>query len=176
MTIRCLLAFPMLAIVTACASIENRDGRDTECDRHPACVKIIYPDDLGQPDVSQHSLDVNRPVGGGPAVVAFMVAEAHGKDTRITFKCQREADRSGRVDADCRTPLKNQGTEQWTLNVPADGRLHTATIPRHLRKCDEICEPGQRNCAERHCRYEYMVQDQAGNHIPLDPDMIIDPR
>lgn len=177
MKVRALLVLAAVLAITSCEVYRNgvvRGGlKCTPGDR----VEITYPVDGGQPTVSRDCLHVERPGNSTNVVVMFVVDQTNAKDTTITFKCQTEASDSADGAADCRTPLvTGNGDPQWVVNVAGNGRPHPVRIAGHLEKCDTECRPGQDQCMMDHCRYEFLVRDSAGQHVPLDPEFITDPK
>lgn len=177
MKIRALLVLAAVLVTASCEGLRNgvvNEGlRCTPGDR----VEITYPVDGGQPTVSRDCLHIERPGNSTNVMVMFVVGQANAKDTTITFKCQTEAGDSANGTADCRTPLVTRnGDPVWVVNVAGNGRPHPVRIANRLVRCDTECEPGQDQCMRDHCRYEFLVRDSAGQHIPLDPEFITDPK
>lgn len=168
MNIRSLL---VLAAVLVVASCERPD--DTAMDGVPGCttgnhIEISYPADSGKASANPDCLHVKRPGGSGAVIVTFKVNRENGKDTKIEF--------TQGTASDCRTPLPPKGGRpQCVVTVPADGGSHAINIAEDQGECDSECEPGEIDCMKDHCSYKYSVQDVAGNHELLDPEVITDP-
>lgn len=176
MNIRSLLVLPVVLVVASCGELQ-----ETAKDEVPDCttgnrIEITYPDDSGKPKADPGCLHVKRPKGNGAVMVKFVVRPENGKDTKIEFTRGNALESEGTA-SDCRTPLPPKGGKpQCVVSVKGNGSPHSINIAEDLETCDRECDLGETDCMKQHCRYKYSVQDAAGDHDLLDPEIITDPR
>lgn len=190
MNIRTLLVLSVVLVVASC-----EQHQETAKDEIPGCttgnrIEITYPDDSGKPKADPDCLHVKRPKGNGAVMVNFVVRPENGKDTKIEFtqanavesegaalESQGTALQSERTASNCRTPMPPKGGKpQCVVNVTGTGSPRSISIAEVLETCDRECDVGETDCIKQHCSYKYSVQDVAGEHDLLDPEVITDPR
>lgn len=175
MNIRFLLVLTAVLVIASCGQPD-----DAAMDGVPGCttgnrIEITYPADTGEPSADPGCLHVKRAEGQGAVRVTFEVSPENAKDTRIEF-AKGEALQSERTATDCRTPLPPKGGKpQCVVSVKGNGPPLTINIADELKTCDQECDPGETDCMKQYCNYKYSVQDIAGNHDLLDPQIITDP-